>query len=199
MKFAKEFLELKRLTVVNADVRTVTPEAYGQFDVVLSCGLMYHLDAPSVFEVTENIFNMTKRAAIIDTHFALSRPISHIYKNHVYNGSRHVEFGPNTAPELKKYMLAHSLDNDESFWLTRISWLNLLKDVGFGTVYESLLPFAAKEMGYYDRMTFVAIKKSFQDSFFPESLSMLSEQIGELIQCSQDDPIVPNEQNLIIR
>jgi hypothetical protein len=185
--------------VVNADVRTVTPEAYGQFDIVLSCGLMYHLDAPSVFEVTEQIFNMTKRVAIIDTHFALSRPISHTYKGHTYSGSRHHEFDQNTSNELKRFILTNSLDNNESFWLTRISWLNLLKNVGFSTIYESLLPFAGKEMGYYDRMTFVAIKNPIEKTFFPEMLTMVPEQIGELIQCSQDDMIVPNGQNLIIR
>ena len=56
MKSVKEYLGLKNMEVALADVRTVTKEKYGEFDLVLACGIMYHLDAESVFCGSEKYF-----------------------------------------------------------------------------------------------------------------------------------------------
>lgn len=199
LELARDFLGLKNLTTLLADVRNLDVKKLGEFDAVLSCGLMYHLDAPGVFEVTEKIYAMTKRVAIFDTHIALARPLTYVYKGKTYHGSSHREFDPGTSSERKKLSLAHSLDNEESFWLTRVSWLNFLKDVGFQSVYEALMPFAEREMGFYDRMTFVATKREGTAPFFPEELGALPEQIGSNVPVCQDVIITPNDQGLTIR
>ena len=189
LKFAADALKLKNVRAIHSDVRQVTREHYGKFDLVLACGVMYHLDAHSVFEVAANIFDMTKKAAIIDTHIALSRPMQSEYGGQVYWGKPYREFPPGTLAYEKARNLAAALDNDESFWLTRISWLNLLKNLGFGTVYESLLPSVQQERGFYDRITMVALKNARPHGFFSETSSdgPLEEQIDGKVYHSQGD------------
>ncbi len=201
MKVAKEYLGLRKLDVVQADVRTITRETYGRFDIVLACGIMYHLDAPSVFEVSKNISDMAERLAIIDTHISLSRPVSHIYKERAYWGMIHKEFDAGISTHEKELYLANALDNNESFWLTKISWLNLLKSLEFNTVYECLVPQAEREKRLYDRATLVAVKNLKSKSFFPVSISPdpLSEQIGETIFIMQDNQPIPNDNGIIVR
>ena len=46
---------LDAVRFVQEDVRRVTREAFGSFDVVYFLGLLYHLDAPDVFSVLENV------------------------------------------------------------------------------------------------------------------------------------------------
>ncbi len=200
MKAAKEYLGLKKLDTVQVDVRTVNKEKYGQFDLILACGIMYHLDAPSVFEVTENISNMARHSAIIDSHIALSRPISLSYKEKTYWGKNHKEYNAGTSTYEKQLNLAGALDNNESFWLTRISWLNLLKNLGFGTAYECLMPYVEKEKGFYDRITLIATKNPEFKPFFPVfSPDSSSEQIGGAVLTCQDEKDIPNNNGLVIR
>ncbi len=164
---ATERLGLSNLRAVMADVRTITEEQYGRFDLVLACGIMYHLDEPSVFEVTENVAKMTKRAAIIDTHTALTRPERRKYRGNEYWGMTYAEFAPGTPMEQKNLELAQALDNNKSFWLTRVSWMNLLKHLSFATVYESVAPFVEGDKAVYGRATFVAVKNDTFKPFFP--------------------------------
>ena len=49
-----------------------------------------------------------------------------------------------------------SLDNSTSFWITKPSLLNLLRDVGFTSVAELLRPKSFAD--FADRLTFAAIK-----------------------------------------
>ena len=49
-----------------------------------------------------------------------------------------------------------SLDNERNFWLSRASIYNLLRNVGFTSVYECHIPAESKKPG--DKFTFVAIK-----------------------------------------
>ncbi|MGC9610978.1 MAG: class I SAM-dependent methyltransferase [Minisyncoccia bacterium] len=200
IKIAKEYLGLKKLDVIQTDVRAVNKEKYGRFDLVLACGIMYHLDVPSVFDVTKNIFDMTERSAIFDTHIALSRPVNHIYNGRSYWGKNHKEFNVGTSTYDKQLNLASALDNNESFWLTRISWLNLLKDLGFDTAYECLMPYVTREKGFYDRATFVAVKNpQFNPSFQVSTPDLLPEQIGAVVPTCQDEVPSPNKDGLLIR
>ena len=50
-----------------------------------------------------------------------------------------------------------SLDNETSFWMTKPSLLNLLRDVGFTTVCEVFRP--ASFFDFSDRLTLAAIKE----------------------------------------
>ncbi|MBC1220039.1 bifunctional 2-polyprenyl-6-hydroxyphenol methylase/3-demethylubiquinol 3-O-methyltransferase UbiG, partial [Nostoc sp. UCD120] len=48
-KFAKECLGLNNLEFIQDDVLNLSPEKYGYFDIVLCCGILYHLNVPEVF------------------------------------------------------------------------------------------------------------------------------------------------------
>lgn len=65
-----EELELENVNFIRADVRSYAFEDHGPFDVVLFLGLMYHLDAPELFHVTQRAADSTATAMILDTHFA---------------------------------------------------------------------------------------------------------------------------------
>ncbi|MEB8584318.1 class I SAM-dependent methyltransferase, partial [Bacillus cereus] len=47
--FAKDLLRLENLTFYQDDVRNLSAEKYGHFDIVLCSGILYHLDCSDVF------------------------------------------------------------------------------------------------------------------------------------------------------
>lgn len=54
-QFAKDALSLSNLELVRDDVRNLSRERYGEFDVVLCLGILYHLDAPDAMELVKNV------------------------------------------------------------------------------------------------------------------------------------------------
>src|SRR6266704_3373716 len=69
---AAERLRLTSIRFEQTDVREVKASSHGEFDVILFLGILYHLDAPDVFRVLENIHAMCRRMVIIDTHVSLT-------------------------------------------------------------------------------------------------------------------------------
>lgn len=153
-RLAKEALSLDNIEFVQDDVRNLSEEKYGRFDIVLCLGILYHLDVPDVLGFLEQIGNVCDKIAIIDTHVSKQPEICYTYKNKKYWGSNYQEV-PNTVWS--------SLDNENSFWLTRASLYNMLSQCGFTSVYECHAPVVRKyEMMRHrqqtDRTTFMAIK-----------------------------------------
>lgn len=162
-RFANRVLGFSNCNFVQDDVRTLSLNKYGIFDVVLCCGILYHLDAPDVFDFLVRIAEVCKGLVIIDTHVAvenssdhpLSKPTIYSYKGEEYSGRYYTEF-TNETPEQKLKCLWSSLDNDRSFWFDRESLYRAVKASGFRSVYEDLAPHIASKSG--DRLTFVALK-----------------------------------------
>ncbi|HIK29175.1 MAG: class I SAM-dependent methyltransferase [Oscillatoriaceae bacterium SKW80] len=153
-RLAKEALSLDNIEFIQDDVRNLSPEKYGRFDIVLCLGILYHLDVPDVFHFLEQIGNVCKKIVIIDTHVSKQPEICYNYKNKKYWGSNYQEV-PNTVWS--------SLDNEKSFWLTRASLYNMLWQCGFTSVYECHAPVVRKYevmriKQQADRTTFMAIK-----------------------------------------
>ena len=71
-RFARQVLRLDNLDFVQDDVRNLSAEKYGRFDVVLCLGFLYHLDAPDVFPFIERLSEVCRRICIVDTRIALS-------------------------------------------------------------------------------------------------------------------------------
>src|SRR6266849_4294939 len=69
-RFAKQVLLLDNLEFTQDDVRNLTVEKYGHFDVVLCLGLLYHLDTPDVFRFVENLGQVCRKICIVDTRIA---------------------------------------------------------------------------------------------------------------------------------
>ena len=136
----KSHTKIENARFVHDDARNLTVGKYGTFDVVLCLGLLYHLDAPDVFEFLSNISQCCTDFAIIDTQIAM-RPISTTeWRGETYSGWAYEEHPSGSDRIQKEANLGASLDDDYSFWLTRASLLNALKAVGFTSVFEAANP-----------------------------------------------------------
>jgi 2-polyprenyl-3-methyl-5-hydroxy-6-metoxy-1,4-benzoquinol methylase len=169
-RFVKRVLCLDNLELVLDDVRNLNEDRHGFFDVVLCLGILYHLDAPDVMNFVEKISTICKRVAIIDTHISPSDEASYSWNQKLYWGRYAKEHDTKATSAEKLASAWYSLDNTESFQFTRASLCNLLRHVGFTSVYECLNPYEysnpnwplpAEGDGHVvmkDRITLVAIK-----------------------------------------
>ena len=155
-RFAKEVLLLDDMDLVQDDVRNLSIEKYGEFDVVLCLGLLYHFDVPDVFSFVERLGEVCRRVCIVDTRIALQPKTSYTYRGRTYFGTKGDEHDDTESTEEKLAKLWASLDNNENFWLSRPSLYNALSHAGFTTVYECNVP--AEPDKPADRITVVAIK-----------------------------------------
>lgn len=155
-RFVKRSLALDNLDLVQDDVRNLSVEKYGQFDVVLCLGLLYHLDAPDVFAFARTLGEVCKRICIVDTRVTLKAKMSMAYDSKTYYGTRGEEHDSTDSAQTKAVRLGASLDNNDNFWLSRPTIYNLLSDAGFTSVYECHTP--AEPNKPANRMTFIGIK-----------------------------------------
>jgi SAM-dependent methyltransferase len=155
-RFTKQVLSLDNLRLEQDDVRNLSAKKYGQFDVVLCLGLLYHLDVPDVFSFIESLSEVCRKVCIVDTRVALSPAEPFSYKGHTYFGQRGEEHEAGDSQEAKTAKLWASLDNIENFWITRPTLYNALRNSGFTSVYECNVPAEPEKPA--DRLTFVAIK-----------------------------------------
>src|SRR5690348_3563457 len=79
------------LRFVQDDVRNVCRRKYGEFDIVLCLGILYHLDAPDCFRLLEAIAEVCIDIAVIDTHVGLTRDEVVEYQGREYRGRRFTE------------------------------------------------------------------------------------------------------------
>lgn len=127
----KDAFKLDNLQFALDDVRNLSKEKYGVFDVVLCLGILYHLDVPDVFIFLERVAEVCNDFLLIDTHVG-SQEKCCVYKGIEYWGSTYSED------------LSHpwsSIGNPNSFWFVRSSLYKILSVVGFTSVYECHVPF----------------------------------------------------------
>jgi SAM-dependent methyltransferase len=146
---ARDALGLDQVELIHGDARELSPEAHGQFDVVLCLGLLYHLDVPAVFELAGRVASVCRGYALIETQVALSARERIEFEGRAYRGAWYPEDVAQPGA---------SLDNPRSFWLTRPSLLNLLADVGFTSVSEVLTPVIPALGEFRDHVLLVAVK-----------------------------------------
>jgi SAM-dependent methyltransferase len=153
--FAKEMLGLANVDFVCDDVRNLGRGQRDEYDLVLLLGIAYHLGEQDVADLMRAAARISRRAAIVDTHYSLE-PAEH-FEAHgsEYWGRRVREHDPADAPDERRQAPGSSLDNAESVWLTKPSLFNLLGDSGFTSVYEVRLPRAP--YGNWDRTILAAL------------------------------------------
>ncbi len=161
----KQALGLNNVEFVQDDVRNLSKARYGSFDIVLCLGILYHLDAPDVFNFIEQIYDVCQDFAVFETHFAHTPEQMRQWHDREYWGMATVEHSPGTPSEDKLKELGASLDNEQAFWLTQASLCNLLQHVGFTSVHECRNPMANLYVGpewefklWGNRITLAAIK-----------------------------------------
>jgi SAM-dependent methyltransferase len=156
VRFVKKVLSLDNLQVVQDDVRNLSLEKYGKFDVVLCLGILYHLPAPDVFSFVERLGEVCQKMCIVDTRVELRPKTEVVRESGTYMGRWGEEHWPGDSEAVKLSRMGASLDNERNFWISRPSVYNLLHHVGFTSVYECHIPAEPKKPG--DRFTFVGIK-----------------------------------------
>jgi len=164
--FSKEVLRLGNLDFRQDDVRNVSVESYGKFDVIVCSGILYHLPALDAIDLIRKMYEMTTRVVIIDTHISLFPEEEIRLENHSYWGDSYREHSADASMQDKANRLWASIDNETSFWFTRPSLLNLISSTGFSCVYECFVPssflpsmhFQSFGIRAHDRCTFVAVK-----------------------------------------
>ena len=174
-RFAKEALALENITFVQDDVRNLSVQKYGHFDVVLCLGILYHLDVPDVFHFVQRMSEVCQRVAIIDTHIGISTNKSYTYEGQNYRGWSYSEHSSGATEEERLKSLWASLDNEKSFWFSRPSLFNLLLRIGFTSVYTCQNP-AVPGLAA-DRDTLAAVKGNCHELFSPPALKSVSHEL----------------------
>jgi len=178
---AAERLQLTSVRFEQKDVREVKASSHGEFDVILFLGILYHLDAPDVFRVLENIHAMCRRMVIIDTHVCLTPWKEVTYNGHVYTGSMYREHADRDLESVRRTRLLASIDNTLSFWLTKKSLIELLIATGFSSVFECHAPLEPLKPS--DRITLIAMKGApVRISTYPWINDMSAEEIERTLR-----------------
>lgn len=107
-----------------ADVRDISADTHGTFDVVLCLGILYHLEAADAVALLHTMREMTGGFAVIDTHLGVGGQ-SVTVGGVEYDGS---EYGENAGHPWS------SIGNPTSFWFTEPSLRDALRRTGWDTV-----------------------------------------------------------------
>lgn len=143
-----EHLALPQLRFELSDVKALTPERHGRFDIVLCLGLLYHLDDPATFLALLGRELTPERAVMfLDTHIAppddvalagfeghsaLSPLVTTRHEGHDYAGRWYHEYD-GAAPVPDEAWT--SVSNPRSFWPTEAALITMLVRGGFSGVY----------------------------------------------------------------
>lgn len=134
----RDRLGLEGLDFVRADAREAA--AFGEFDVVLCLGLLYHLDRPRTF-LLDVIGPITRRLLMLNTHYvsegavgrySLSPPAHHDGAA----GRWYTEYAEDAPQGEVEQAAWASWGNPRSFWLDKPELLAAVQEAGFGTVLE---------------------------------------------------------------
>jgi 2-polyprenyl-3-methyl-5-hydroxy-6-metoxy-1,4-benzoquinol methylase len=155
-RFVKDVLQLDNLQLFQDDVRNLSYEKYGHFDVVLCLGILYHLDNPDVFAFVERLAEVCRKVCIVDTRITLQPNAQVAYKDKIYSGRKGDEHRATDSKESKLARLWASLDNVDNFYLSRATLCNALAHAGFTSIYQCNIP--AEPDKPADRIAFIAIK-----------------------------------------
>ena len=135
-----ERLGLSHLNFAQKDIREVTLESHGEYDVIYLLGILYHLDFPDSIDVIKNLYSMCCHLLIIDTHISLNPQGEVRYEAATYKGSKVREHNDADSTDARRSKLLASIDNTFSVIFTQESLVRLLQDVGFTTVFECHVP-----------------------------------------------------------
>ena len=142
-----DHFKLPNLRFELGDVKNFTRQNYGDFDVVLALGILYHLDEPTAW--LRQVAQATRSVLIVDSHYApaddaslalLDPRIAQLSalerledQGTTYEGRWFFEYGENVDVEGEVWS---AYSNRQSFWLTKESLLLALSRVGFDLVFE---------------------------------------------------------------
>jgi SAM-dependent methyltransferase len=145
-RLIKKILGLDNLEIVKDNVMSFQYEKYGQFDVILCFGLLYHLDDPNRF--LKSISEMTKSCLFLNTHVAVpgksqphvkeKRLTRLVFDENVYWGKYFEEHTNVPDEDRLRATPRASVHNPLSVWLTKHSLVSMLENVGFTYVLDDI-------------------------------------------------------------
>ena len=137
---ARDALSLSGARFVVGDVRELSKDSHGAFDICLCLGLLYHLQAQQAYDLLKNLYNMAKEFVVIDTQFALSPQQTIEINGDTYHGCSFPEHAPDASKEEMEASMGAALDGTSSFWFTLPSLINMLGNIGYSTVMQLQWP-----------------------------------------------------------
>jgi hypothetical protein len=166
-RFVKECLGLDNLEIVQGDVRTLSRDQYGMFDVVLCLGILYHLDTQDIVPFLTAIQDVSLHLLILETQMSLKA-------REKFEGPVGSYWGKYFSENI--YQLGAAIDSQRALWLTKASLLNLLRDVGFTSASQILNPPISIVDAFIDHGAFLVIKGEQQQVLSsPEAARRVSE------------------------
>lgn len=179
IEIARRKFNYPNIEFVQDDVRNLSPEKYGKFDVVLCLGILYHLDEPDCFKLLQSISAVCTGFAVIDTHISLSAEVPVIYNDRMYWGWKYTEYYQEPSKEIEESSKWAAIGNTESFWPTKVSLVNSIVEAGFSSVYDCQYP-AWNDIPA-DRIALVAMKGPREEILTGEFVpSIISERPDEV-------------------
>ena len=146
-EFAKKVFALENVCFMHSDVRKLSKDRLGLFDVTLCLGILYHLDREAMLPFFRVVSEMTSRLLILDTHIDNPASVAR-YKlgeasdiEQRYFGRMHYEHPKGLSILQKLARTRASLDNEKSFWFDYPSLCQILADHGFNYVLDVKRPF----------------------------------------------------------
>ena len=129
------------------------------------------------------MFAMVKELVIVDTRIT-TEAVEHVHHgNAAYWGEPAHEHAATDTQEQKATKLLSSWDNEQSFYFTRPSLVNLLSSTGFSSVYECFVPphinYGKTGIESRTRCTFVARKNRRQQILTSPAANELNESWPE--------------------
>ncbi len=174
-ELAKRVFGPERVEFVQGDVRKVNRTEYGEFDVTLCLGILYHLDRDSVVPFIQSVSSMTRHLLLVDTHVsnAASQARYKLGKEGTiqnrYHGRFYAEHPKGLSLRDKLSRLRASLDNETSFWLEYESLCQLLQDAGFNYVLDIKRPVHNRNEDFRKTRVMLAAVKWPSDHIRPRS------------------------------
>jgi len=135
-RFAKQALGLRNVDFFKDDVRNISHHTYGEFDVVLMTGILYHIDKDDHLPFLKSAANMCTGFMYVDTHVALTPDKEFTTNGVTFTGTEWQEFTPSATLAEREKMLWASFENPKSFKLSLPSLKAALIHVGFREITE---------------------------------------------------------------
>jgi len=144
----QDYFNLPNLNFLLLDVKNLDKSKHGVFDIILCCGLLYHLNNPFPFLELLNSITHDKSILFLDTHFAppddklldmckfkdnLSNIESLTYSGITYEGRWYREHSDNLDQSDDPWA---SVSNALSFWPTFESLIKALNNANFMHIYN---------------------------------------------------------------
>lgn len=155
-KFVGEAFGLQdKLDFQLGDVRKITRDERGAFDITLCFGILHHLGQDDFLPFLQSLADVTTDVALFYTHVSNPEIISQfdlkgpVKSNGEYEGYLFREHADGATEKEKLDQVRASLDNTFSFWATDESLMRALKHVGFEAVLKVYEPHVFS--GYQNR------------------------------------------------